>query len=391
MSRNARLGLFILVTVAILALGIFIVGSKRYLFTSTYVLKTNFASVAGLEQGADVLVGGVHSGTVQSIELPHKAGGQVTVTLEMDHTTHDILKKDSVASIQTEGLLGNQYVAVSFGSAGGAELKSGDTISSVPPLEMAALLDKANGLLSQGQEAMNNVTKITANLQSVSAKIDHGQGTVGALVNDRTLYNNLDKTTATLNQTAGEAKTTVASAQVGIKDFSENMEALKHNFLLKGYFKNRGYEDSSELGKDAIESLPQTATVKEFTLQAKDLFDKKDTAKLKGQKRLKDIGDYLASNDFGVAVIEVSTGPDGDSDADMTLSEGRALVLDDYLVQHFGFDDSKLKTYSVGKQSGETSKDNWGLIKILIYPPDTPIPADKKPADATAAAPAAKH
>ena len=197
-------------------------------------------------------MGGVHSGIVKSIELPHQASGQVTVTLEMDKTTHEILRKDSVASIQTEGLLGNQYVAVSFGTVGNPELKDGDTIASVPPLEMAALLDKANGLLATGQKAMNNVDDITANLKSVTAKVNSGKGTVGALVNDRELYNNLNQTTETLRETAASAKTSVDSAQAGIKSFDDNMEALKHNFLLKGYFKNRGYEDSADLGKDEI-------------------------------------------------------------------------------------------------------------------------------------------
>jgi phospholipid/cholesterol/gamma-HCH transport system substrate-binding protein len=383
MSRTARLGLFILGTFAILALGIFIIGSKSYLFTSTYVLKTEFSNVAGLAQGADVLVGGVHSGTVESIELPHNASGKVTVRLEMDKDTHQIIKQDSVASIQTEGLLGNQYVAVSFGSAGKPDVKDGDTIASVPPLEMGALLDKANGLLASGQVAMGNITQITAHLDSVSEKIDKGDGTVGALINDRSLYNNIDQTSATLNQTASEAKTTVASAQKGITDFQENMEALKHNFLLRGYFKNRGYEDESELGKFAVVSLPQASPVKEFTLEAKDLFDKQDSARLKGQRRLNDAGKFLAENDFGVAVVEVSTGTSGDSGADLKLAEGRALVVHDYLAQHFGFDDTKLKTVSVGKDIAEKSKDNWGLVKILIYPAGTPLPADKSAANST--------
>jgi len=367
---------------AILAIGIFIIGSKQYLFTSTYQLKTQFASVAGLATGADVLVGGVHGGTVRSIELPHRASGQITVTLEMDKVTHEILRQDSVASIQTEGLLGNQYVAVSFGSDDKPEVKDGDTIRSVPPLEMSALLDKANGLLGQGQQAMESINQVAAHLNSVTAKVDNGNGTVGALINDRDLYNNLDQTAGTLNQTALTAKTAVGSAQVGIKDFQDNMEALKHNFLLKGYFKSRGYEDSSDLGRYEVVSAPQGAPAQQFVLQAKDLFDKRDSAKLKGQKALNAAGKYLADNDFGVAVVEVSTGSAGSSDTDQTLSAGRALVVRDYLVQHYGFDDTKLKTVSLGKQSGETSKDDWGLVKVMIYPAGTPIPADKNP-DAT--------
>src|SRR5664279_1751881 len=86
-------------------------------------------------------------------------------------------------------------------------------------------------------------------LNSVSAKIDSGQGTVGALVNDKQLYSNLSQSTATL-------RTTMLQAQTGVTSFRENMEALKHNFLLKGYFKKRGYEDSTGLGANRISEIP---------------------------------------------------------------------------------------------------------------------------------------
>ena len=389
MSRTARLGAFILFTLIVLAIGIFIIGGKKFLFSTTYGVKTEFADVAGLQTGADVMVGGVQSGVVQSIELPHTPNGKVTVRLQLKSSTHDIIKQDSLASIQTEGLLGNQYVAVSFGSDGKPEVKDGDTIGSVPPLQMAALLDKASGLLDSGQKALDNVTQVSEHLNAISAKIDKGNGTVGALVNDRQLYDNANQTVATLKQTAGtlnetaiEAKKSVASAQTGIQSFSENMEALKHNFLLSGYFKKRGYEDSSELGRDEVDSLPQATPVKEFTFQAKDLFDKEDSAKLKGQKRLNPAGEYLAANEFGVAIIEVSTGKAGEVDKDKVLAQGRALVVHDYLTQHYGFDDNKLKTVAVGKQTnGDATKKDWGEVRVLIYSPDTPIPASKVPGD----------
>ena len=383
MSRNVRLGAFILLTLLILAVGIFIIGSKQYLFASTYELKTQFKNVAGLSEGADVLIGGVHSGTVQSINLPTRAGDQITVTLLLKAATRQIVKQDSVASIQTEGLLGNEYVAVSFGGADKPQVKNGDFIASVPPLEMSALLDKANGILSQGQAAMVNINQVSEHLKSVTAKVDNGDGTVGALVNDKALYNNL-------NETSSNAKAATVSAKAGVSDFADNMEALKHNFLLRGYFKNRGYEDSNDLGKDEIVSAPQAQPAQSFTLQSKDLFDKRDSAKLKGQKNLKEAGDYLAGNDFGVAVIQVSTGKTGSSDTDLTLAQGRALVIREYIVQHFGFDDSKLKTIALGKQTDEASKDDWGLVKILIYPPGTPMPAAKSDDKATSAAPAEK-
>ena len=270
MSRVARLGAFIFVTLAVLAAGVFLIGSKEYLFRSTYKLKAQFDNVAGLSDGADVQVGGVHSGTVLSIDLPHQPGGKVTVVMELDNATHEIIKQDSLASIETEGVLGNQYVAISFGSAGQADVKDGEMMQSLPPLIMSDLLKKTTGILDSSQQAINNATMATAHLNSVSAKIDSGVGTIGALVNDKQLYDNVQQSTATL-------QATMVQAQAGVTDFQENMEALKHNFLLSGFFKKRGYEDSGDLAANGIGELPQAAPVKVFTFTARQLFDTRDS------------------------------------------------------------------------------------------------------------------
>jgi phospholipid/cholesterol/gamma-HCH transport system substrate-binding protein len=371
MSRAARLGAFIVLTMAILIAGIFIIGGKQYLFSSTYQLKAQFDNVVGLDPGADVRVGGVHSGTVRSIVLPHKPGEKVTVIMDLGRSTHEIIKQDSVASIETEGLLGNQFLAISFGSAGKGDVRDGDIIASQPPLEMAELLQKANGILASSQQAIQNATGATANLQSISAKIDGGQGTVGALVNDKQLYSNLEQTTTTMNNT-------MLQAQAGVTDFQENMEALKHNFFVRGYFKNRGYEDSAELAKDEIEHLPQGTPVKEFTYSAKQLFDKQDSAKLKNQKSLNAGGEFLANNQFGFAVIVASAGMEGDTQKDLVLTEARAMVVREYLVENFGFDDSQLKTLGMGKQTDAKPDGAWGTVEIFIYPAGTEIPPNKQ-------------
>ena len=370
MSRVARLGAFIVVTLAVLAAGVFIIGSKEYLFSPTYKLKTQFDNVAGLTAGADVEVGGVHSGTVISIALPHNPREKVTVVMQLDKRTQDIVKKDSVASIETEGLLGNEYVAVSFGSDTQANAQNGDTIASIPPIQMGALLKTASGILDSSQAAIANTTAATAHLNAVSAKIDSGQGTVGALVNDKELYNNLEQTTATLH-------TTMQQAQTGVTDFQENMEALKHNFLLSGYFKKRGYEDEAALGANRIAGLPQAEPLKTFTYTAKQLFDKRDSAKLKHEKALNEAGKFLADNEFGVAVVVASTGKEGDAQQDQTLTDARAMVIREYLVGNFGFDDSGLKTLGEGKQADSNSDQDWGSIKIMIFAPGTQVPPDQ--------------
>ena len=331
MSRAARLGAFIVASLAILSAGVFIIGSKQYLFSSTYQLKAQFDNVVGLDAGGDVRVGGVHGGTVRDIVLPHRPGEKVTVIMDLAKSTHEIIKQDSVASIETEGLLGNQYLAISFGSAGKADVRDGDIIASQTPLEISDLLQKTSGILDSSQQAIQNATLATENLRSISAKIDGGQGTVGALVNDKQLYSNLEQTTSAMRDT-------VVQAQAGVTDFQENMAALKHSFFVRGYFKSRGYEDSSELAKNEIERLPQGTPVKEFTYSAKQLFAKQDSAKLKNQKSLNLGGQFLADNPFGFAVVVASAGMEADTNSDV----------------------------------------GWGTVQIFIYPPGTEIPPIKQ-------------
>jgi phospholipid/cholesterol/gamma-HCH transport system substrate-binding protein len=370
MSKIARLGAFIFVTLALLAAGVFVIGSKEYLFRSTYQLKSQFDNVEGLAEGADVQVGGVHSGMVRSIELPHQPGDKVTVVMDLNWSTHEIIKQDSVVSIETEGVLGNQFVAISFGSAGQAEVKNGETLESAPPLVLSDLFKKTSGILDSSQKAINNATAATAHLNSVSAKIDSGQGTVGALVNDKQLYTNLEQTTVALHDA-------MLQAQTGVTDFQENMEALKHNFFLSGYFKKRGYEDSGDLAANRIDALPPGTPLKVFTYTAKELFEARDSAKIKSQKSLNAGGNFLAQNQFGVAVVVVSTGMDGDAQKDLVLTEARAMVIREYLVENFGFDDSQLRTLGMGKQAGANPNADWGSIQILIYPAGSKIPVDK--------------
>ncbi|MGO9302092.1 MAG: OmpA family protein [Candidatus Korobacteraceae bacterium] len=170
----------------------------------------------------------------------------------------------------------------------------------------------------------------------------------------------------------------MVQAQAGVTDFQENMEALKHNFFLRGYFKSRGYEDSAELAQNEIERLPQGATIKEFTYSAKQLFDRQDSAKLRNQKSLNAGGEFLANNQFGLAVIVASAGMEGDTQKDLVLTEARAMVVREFLVENFGFDDSQLKTLGMGKQTDTNSDAAWGTVQILIYPKGTEIPPNKQ-------------
>ena len=341
MSQAFRLGLFIIAALGVLFVGVFLIGSREALFQRTYRVKAEFQNVAGLADGADVRVGGLHQGTVKQIELPKRPDGKMTVTMELEKSTRDVLKQDSLASIKSEGLIGDKYIEISFGSDNAAGLKDGDTISSEPPVDISNLVKKADQLLDSAKDAVTDLNGTASNLKSISSKVNNGQGTVGALINDKTIYQ---------------------KATAGATALDEDMEALKHNFLLRGFFKNRGYEDASDLTKHAISNLPPGEPAKTFDYDGQKIFN--DQAKLKDQKALKEAGDYLQSNPFSLAVVAVSTGMKGETGKDRVLSEGRAAVVREYLAKNFRLDDTRIRTLGLGK-SPDTG-DN-GKAEILVY------------------------
>jgi outer membrane protein OmpA-like peptidoglycan-associated protein len=156
------------------------------------------------------------------------------------------------------------------------------------------------------------------------------------------------------------------------------MEALRQNFLLRGYFKKRGYEDSAELTKNQIVSLPEAAPLKTFAYEPKHLFDKIDTAKLKNHDALRAAGQFLAANEFGIAVVVVYTGMTGGAEQDLLLTQARASVVRAYLVGNFGFDDTQLKTLGMGKRMDAKSNSSWGVVEIIVYPVGTGVPSDQQ-------------
>ena len=351
MSQNFRLGLFIVITLAVLGTGVFLIGSRESMFSRTYTVRADFAHVSGLAEGADVRVGGIRKGTVKKIQLPNRADGKVLVVMNLDRETQDIVKLDSVASIQTEGMLGDKHVDVSFGSVDAPKLHGGETIASQPPLDVSDLFAKADHLLGTAQGALQNIQGASANFNDISTKINRGQGTVGALVNDKTIYD---------------------QAAAGVTAMNEDMEAMKHNFLLRGFFNKRGYVDADELKKHEIAQLPEHEPQKRFEYDPKQLFERPGAAKLKGQKTLNEVGQYLQNGKFGEVVITSATGLKGDSEKDRVTTQAQTMVIRNYLVQNFRLDDTRIKTMGLGKTSdvGDTGK-----IEILVYPGANPTSA----------------
>jgi hypothetical protein len=298
MSKAFRVGIFVFLALLCLSAGIFLIGNKEFLFNRTYRLKTDFRNVGGLENGAEVRVGGIHEGTISRIDLPTEPGGKVTIVMKLHSSTQNVIRKDSIASIKTEGLLGNKYLEISFGTRKAQAVQNDDLIAGEVPVDIAE-----------------------------------------------------------------QAKDLAASAKTGVEAFSDNMTALQHNFLLSGFFKKRGYNDPSELTKNSISKVPAGTRTKEFDYDAAKIFDKADNAELKNKKTIDEAGSFLQENKFALAVV-ASSAATGDTAKDRLLTEARAKVIRDYLVQNFKLDDTRIKTIGLGKskQAGDTGK-----VQILVY------------------------
>jgi phospholipid/cholesterol/gamma-HCH transport system substrate-binding protein len=353
MSRVFRLGVFIVAALFIFGAGVFLIGKNQMLFQSKYKLNAEFKSVAGLAGGAGVRIAGIQKGRVRRIDLPQRPDQKVRVEMDLDTDTRRIVKKDSTAAIHTEGLMGDEYIEIAPGTDGAPEVKNNDTLEGAQPIEISDLIKKANGILDDAGGAMQNVSETAGNLGSITSKINNGAGTVGALVNDKQIYQNVDQATA---------------------EMKEDMEAAKHNFLLSHFFHKRGYEDSADLTKNTITQLPSEPAVKQFFWSGSKIFARPDTAKLKDTKALNEAGAFLQANPFGLAVV-AGYADKGDSDQEKVATEAQAMVVRDYLIKNFKMDDTRVRTIGLGK-----SPDAEGAgIKVLVYPEGTSVAQNPKP------------
>ena len=218
-SKTVWLGVFVTGALAIFVVGIYFIGQKQRLFSSTFKVKTIYSNVNGLEVGDNVRLTGIDVGTIDDIEILSDTTAEVTMAI--DKSVKKFIKKDAKASIGSEGLMGDKVVNLSAGSDGGAEIANNDYIQAVDGSGIDAIMKSV-------KITADNAAMITTDLSAVMGNIRSGKGTIGKLFMDTVFASNLDATMVNVRQASG-----------GLKD---NMEAAKHNFLLKGYFKKKERE-----------------------------------------------------------------------------------------------------------------------------------------------------
>lgn len=223
-----RLGLFIVVGIGLFVLGIFIIGKQKNLFNPVFSLKANFQNVSGLQVGNTIRFSGINIGTVDNIRIINDSTVRVEMLIKKD--VQKFIKTDSQAAIGSEGIIGDKVVVITQGYESKKIVKSGQMISSVEPIETDAIMRSI-------KTTAENAALATEDIAGIVAKINDGEGTLGRLIQDKTMANNIDKT--------------ILNLKTSSKKLDQNMEAAKSNFLLRGYFKKK--EKAAAKAKAAAE------------------------------------------------------------------------------------------------------------------------------------------
>jgi phospholipid/cholesterol/gamma-HCH transport system substrate-binding protein len=148
----------------------------------------------------------------------------------VDRTVQKFIKKDSYATIGSEGLMGDRIISITQGTPSSEWVKNGEIVQSLDPVE-------TDEIMANLKVTTDNAAVVTDQLAEIMIKINSGKGTLGRLIEDSTMAESFERTIQNLNS--------------GTKGFSENMEAAKSNFLLRGYFKRKQREE--ERAKKAME------------------------------------------------------------------------------------------------------------------------------------------
>lgn len=312
-ENNIKLGVFTLAGLLVLIFSFYMIGKNHNLFGGGFEIKVRFTNLNGLIAGNNVLYSGIQAGTVKDMQLLNDTS--IEVILLIDPKVGAFIHKDAIATVGTEGLMGNKVINIQPGTGKSLAISKGDylqTRKAVSTDAMLQTLDKTNNniaLISEElkgtvqrineskilellndkelspvlRSSLKNIHEATANARDMAVNLDiivkgirKGRGAAGLLLTDTAFAGNLNNTmqkvssvsdqanlaTIRLNTlieavsqdlsskdgslyvllrdsaVAGQLKQTVKNIQDGTAGFNQNMEALKHNFLLRGYFKS---------------------------------------------------------------------------------------------------------------------------------------------------------
>lgn len=306
-NRLPIVGAFVVGGLLLFAVGLFLIGDRRMLFTDTFDVYAEFTQIAGLQNGAKVRVAGMDAGEVESIHIPASPSAKFRVRLRVREDLRGLLRLDSVATIQNDGLVGNKFIQVEPGTDQSPQVPDRGTIQSREPFDLAQTLQKMSDTIdlvtamitdvkggvdaalatfmtfatdaqaltrdlgTEFKAITTSTRRVAADLEVVVDGVRSGRGSLGRFINDDTLFlkvrsiaEEAERAVTTLRGAAEDARGAIANLQgdkgpvQGItgqfqqtlsnvretfEDLAANAEALKRNFFFRGFFNRRGFFD----------------------------------------------------------------------------------------------------------------------------------------------------
>ncbi|ARV15823.1 MlaD family protein [Polaribacter sp. SA4-12] len=184
-SQKVRLGFFVILSTILFVAAVYLIGQKQNLFNKTYTLSANFQNVNGLQKGNNVRYSGINIGTVKNILMVNDSTIKVDMNIDKKIINH--IKKDAIATIGSDGLVGNMIINIVPGKGTAEIISSGDTIESYSKIG-------ADDILSTLSVTNENAAILTSDLLKITNAMIEGKGTLSALLNDTIMAKDLKKT-----------------------------------------------------------------------------------------------------------------------------------------------------------------------------------------------------
>jgi len=218
-----KLGIFVITGIFLLVITIYYIGKNKNMFGETFQLKSHFNNVSGLKIGNNVRFSGINIGTVTQIEFV--SDSSVVVVFKIKQEVQKYIKTDAMASIGSDGLMGDKVLTISPGTNSNKRVKNNNLIASKKAIEIEDILKSV-------KVSVDNAQIITYQLAEFTSKMNNKNSMLSKLVNDDKMGKSLDAT--------------LINIQHASKGLNENMEAAKHNFLLRGYFNKKKREQEKK-------------------------------------------------------------------------------------------------------------------------------------------------
>jgi phospholipid/cholesterol/gamma-HCH transport system substrate-binding protein len=438
-TRAVGAGAFVIIGLLLFACGLFLIGDRRMLFERRFALYTEFSQLGELEVGSDVRVAGANAGEVADIEPPTSPSGKFRVRMLVREALHPIIRTDSVAGVLTEGLVGGVYINIAGGTDQAARVPVGGIIPGREQVHISDLVRQATETVTMVNQTVaslrgdvemtvkqvsltaedahrlietvrpeieaiaKNGSRISADTSTIVSNISQGKGTFGKLVNDDQLYDRFlgiadqaQGIMANLRGASDEAhravidfrakdgpaqglltdmRTTLGQAREATADLADNLEAMKHNFLLRGYFNRRGYYDLDAISpaeyRGGVLENGKRRAMRIWLKSTVLLASGPDGAELltsDGRHRIDSaMATYLEYLPSNPVVIEGYAS--GTTAAErFRLSRNRAALVREYLIEKYHLTPQSAGFIGLGDQApGSPDHNRWDGVSLTLF------------------------